>query len=70
MGRLIDIDKIDLRQTDRDIVFDIIHAEPVEAIPVEWIEHWKFTEPEYWRIVKGKDVLGRMINDWRKENES
>lgn len=38
MVRLIDLDKIDVfNQTSEQVVFDIIHAEPVEAIPVEII---------------------------------
>lgn len=36
--RLINLDKIDLKQSDDNIVFDIIHAEPVDAIPVGWLE--------------------------------
>lgn len=68
--RLIDLDKIDVfHQEDEDIVFDIIHATPVDAIPIEWIEHWKFTEPKYWEIVNGNDEIGRMLDDWRKDNE-
>ena len=45
-------------------------AEVVDAILIEWIEHWKFTEPKYWEVVNGNDEIGRMLDDWRKENES
>ena len=48
---------------------NLISDEMENSIPTEWIEHWKFTEPKYWEVVNGNDEIGRMLDDWRKENE-
>ena len=61
--RLIDLDKIDVfHQEDEDIVFDIIHATPVDAIPMDFIT--KFMVKHDWYEY---DLL---VEAWRKENET
>jgi len=67
--RLIDADerRTEIDEEDRWVVDGAI---TVDAIPIEWIEHWKFTVPKYWEVVNGNDEIGRMLDDWRKENES
>lgn len=70
MVRLIDLDKIDVfNQTSEQVVFDIIHAEPVEAIPVGWLESQIdiYIDLGLNTIAKELRVL---IDDWRKENET
>lgn len=68
--RLIDLDKIDVfHQEDEDVVFDIIHATPVDAIPIERLEQ------EIDRYIDlGLNSVARelrtIIDEWRKENES
>ena len=39
--RLIDADKINFNQDDTEVVFEVLHAEPIEAIPISWIKHFK-----------------------------
>ena len=38
--RLIDADKINFNQDDTEVVFEVLHAEPIEAIPVEWLKDY------------------------------
>lgn len=81
MPRYIDLDKIDVfHQEDEDVVFDIIHATPVDAIPIEWIEDIYI---KYMKKLKDSDnspmskkwfelrilAYRMLIRDWRKENE-
>lgn len=70
--RLIDLDKIDVfHQEDEDIVFDIIHATPVDAIPIEWIKSWidRNARNTGYTYVYVFPVV-EMLDDWRKENET
>ena len=80
--RLIDLDKIDVfHQEDEDIVFDIIHAIPVDAIPIEWIEEQlknmsdranelnNFNPNKCKEMLNDMDIIRRLFEKWRKENE-
>ncbi len=62
---LINRKNINMRQADEDIVFDLLHEEPVDAIPVEWIERSiPFQHPD------DQDILISMIEKWKKGNET
>jgi len=68
--RLVDINKIDLFHQDaEDTVFDLIHAEPVDAIPVKWLEDWpKQTENgRLWNDI-GYQVIRAVIRDWEERS--
>ena len=64
--RLIDADKINFNQDDTEVVFEVLHAEPIEAIPVEWLlNHTPHDEPmeRY-----NKKLIEYLVIGWRKEN--
>lgn len=61
--RLINLDNINLRQTDEGIVFDIIHAEPVEAIPVSVLKEW---QKQYSNKVTFGHIM-KLVDEWRKK---
>lgn len=80
--RLIDLDKIDVfHQEPEDVVFDIIHAIPVDAIPIEWLEEYidnLSNEIEHYEIAgvgcggarKQLEGVEIMLQHWRDENET
>ena len=67
--RLIDITDLDIfSMTDEDIVFEIKHREPTDAIPVEWIvKRVKEIERE-WDYQEAVLIADELIANWRKEN--
>ena len=67
--RLIDLDKIDVfHQEDEDVVFDIIHAIPVDAITTDWIEQYIENEIQrYGCEIPEISAIKNMLNEWRKE---
>lgn len=69
--RLIDLDEIDVfHQDPEDVVFDIIHAIPVDAIPTKWIKEWVDKYARYTGYTSYLLSVVEMLDDWRKENES
>ena len=66
--RLIDLDKIDVfHQKDEDVVFDIIHATPIDAIPIDYINDWMDKNSHGYTSYMMPIV--DLVEDWRKENE-
>ena len=60
--RLIDLDKIDVfNQEPSEVVFDVIHAEPVDAMPLSFITD--ITQRDICLVYRG--CLLMLLEKWR-----
>lgn len=61
-------EEANIRLNECHIINDLLNQRPtIEAIPIEWINEW--LDREYVNVYDVTGV-GKMLDDWRKENES